>query len=71
VRGWTSPAHVVVVHAREIVVDERVRVNDLDGGGKTGRVTFPSGGPVRSENEHAPDSFSTGFQGIANRLGDI
>jgi hypothetical protein len=68
--GWAPATNIVVVHAWKIVVDERVCVNYLDGGGQTGGVSSSTCGPVRGEDEHSTNSFSSCLEGISNRLGD-
>src|SRR5881394_484976 len=44
-----AAAHVVVIHARQIVVDERIRMDDLDGRGETARVVRAARRTIRGK----------------------
>jgi len=67
---WASATNIVVVHAWEIVVDQRVCVNYLDRGGETGRVSGSACSSICGEDEHSTDSLSSRLEGVSNRLGD-
>ena len=43
-----APAQVVVVHARQIVVDQRVGVHHLDRGGEPAMPSVPAAPPMAS-----------------------
>jgi hypothetical protein len=64
-----SAAQVVVVHGRQVVVDERVGVDELDGRGQgehAGRVA--ADGPLGGQRQHGPDALAAGQQRVAHRL---
>jgi len=73
--GRSSAAHVVIVHARQVIVDERIGVYDLDSGGDSRCVSLPARSAVRSEDKHASEPLSAAGEGVddggANRLRDI
>jgi hypothetical protein len=73
--GGSSAAHVVIVHARQVIVDEGIGVNDLDCGSDSRCVFLPACGAICSEHEHPSKSLSTAGESIddgrANRLGDV
>jgi hypothetical protein len=64
-----APAHVVVVHRRQVVVDERVRVDELDRGGQRQQLADVladrTGG---REGEDRPDALAARQQAVAHRL---
>lgn len=68
VRRGPAAAQVVVIHARKVVVDERVGVDALDGDGGgqgVGRsVAEQLGG---GEDEDGAEAFAAGFEAVAHR----
>ena len=69
VAGGTSAAQIVVVHRREVVVDERVRVDELE---RRGQGQDPLRGtpdrPRRGQRQHRADALAAGQQRIAHGL---
>jgi hypothetical protein len=61
-----ASAHVVVVHAREIVVHQGVRVHDLDGRREWRRVADATGGVIGREQEDPSKAFAPAEQTIAD-----
>jgi len=71
VRGGPAPAQVVVVHAREIVVDEGIRVDALDGaGGRQGAFDRAAAGLGGGESQNGPEPLSTSKDAVAHGLVD-
>jgi hypothetical protein len=70
----TTP-HVVVVHARQIVVHEGIRVYDLNRGRDSACIPISARGTISSENEHPPHSLSAVGQCVgrcgASRFGEL
>ena len=70
-QGGAAPAQVVVVHRREVVVDQGVSVNQLQraGGMVECVVQFGPGtdGPGCRIQQAGTDALAAGFQGIAHR----
>jgi hypothetical protein len=67
VAGGPAAAEVVVVHRREVVVDEAVRVDELERGGEREdvlRVFFERGGG--GEREHGTDALAAGEEAVAH-----
>ena len=56
-RGPPTP-QIVIVHARQIVMHERIGVHDLDCRGEVGRVGNAAGGAIRGKKEDAAKSLS-------------
>lgn len=74
VRGGTAAAEVVVVHARQVVVDERVGVEALNRDGSGERICRLVGDRryrlkelVGREHEHGTEAFSSGRERVAHR----
>ena len=66
--GLAAPQHVVV-HARQVVVDERVRMDQLDGGRgdlEPGRIGARH--DARGEDEHRPHALAAAERGVAHRV---
>jgi putative FmdB family regulatory protein len=67
VRRRTAPAQVVVVHARQVVVDQRIRVHAFDGDGRwKGEVFWRTEGFRHGEDEDRTKAFTAGFQAVAH-----
>jgi len=47
--GGPPAAHVVIVHARQVVVDQRVGVHHFDGGREVRGIPRPAGRPIRRQ----------------------
>lgn len=74
VRGGTAAAEVIVVHARQVVVDERVGVEALDRDSCGEWIRRLAGARryrlkelVGREHEHGTEAFSTGRERVAHR----
>lgn len=68
VRGRTPPAEVIVVHAGQVVVDERVRVHAFEGHRCwQGRIAAGAAQFCGGEGEHGTKSFPTAQQTVAHR----
>ena len=70
VRRGPAPPKVVVVHARQVVVDQGIGVHALDGHGGPERVGL-SGGveePPRRQHEDRPQALSSGHHRVAHGL---
>ena len=68
VRRGPAAAQVVVIHARKVVVDERVGVDALDGDGGgqgVGRTVAEQLGG--GEDEDGAEAFAAGFEAVAHR----
>jgi hypothetical protein len=68
VDGGSSPADVVVVHGREIVVNQRVGVDELEGHRDRQHVVDVDPGRHRlgrREHERGPNTLAAGQQGIS------
>ena len=64
-----AATQVVIIHRGQIVVDERVCVNHLDGGGRGGRLSiFATRCSRRHEHEDRPQSFTGREQTVAHRF---
>ena len=68
--GRAPAAHVVVVHARQVVVHERISVHDLYRGGDRARVVGSARRPIRREKEQSAQAFSAAEETVANRVAD-
>src|SRR5690606_18397894 len=67
VAGGPSPAEIVVVHAGEVVVHQRVGVDALDGGGGRERgVVAAATGFRRGQAEDGTKPFSAGEEAVAH-----
>jgi len=67
--GGTTAAEVIVVHARKVIVDERVGVHDLDRASKReGVFDFASAGLGGGKGEDGAEAFSAGKNGVAHAL---
>ncbi len=67
VRGRASPPEIVIIHARQIVMDEGVRVDALDGTGRRkGFGGFSSAGLGRSQAENRPHPLASGEEAVAH-----
>ena len=68
IRGL-APAEIVVVHRGQIVVDERVGVDALDGAGQRQGVRHGAAARLgRREHEGRPHAFAAGEDRVAHRL---
>ena len=69
--GGFSTAEVVVVHAREVVVDERHGVDHLDGaGGGEGGFLVAAYELAGGDAEQGADPLAAGEEGVAHGLVD-
>ena len=70
-----ASAHIIIVHAWKVVVDERIRVNDLDGCSDPRCVASPSRRAIGREHEHPAETLAAPRErvtdGAANRLGKL
>ena len=67
VGGGLAPAQVVVVHGREVVVDQAVRVDHLGRAGKREHLrALPSDRLARGQREHRSDALSPGEEAVAH-----
>jgi hypothetical protein len=62
-----SASHVVVIHARQVVVDQRVGVNDFDSSTEPGCITLPSRSVIRCDDEHAAESLAASGERVRDR----
>ena len=70
VAGGPAAAQRVVVDRRQVVVDERVRVDELErGGGGQHAGGVGAAAPRRGQREDRPDALAAGEQRVAHRLG--
>ena len=68
---WFAATEIVVVHRGQIVVDERVGVDTLDGARERQGVSLATAaGLRRRERERGPHAFAAGEERIAHRLVD-
>ena len=64
-----APTQIVVVHPRQIVVDQRVGVDALDGGAEDQRVAGPAAARLCCGHaKDRPKSFTTRKHRVAHRL---
>lgn len=70
VHSRTATPNVVVVHAGEIVVHERVRVHDLDCRTKQRGVMLAARGAKRRHEQNAAKSFTATEERITNGFGN-
>jgi hypothetical protein len=72
VAGRAAAAEVVVVHRRQVVVDEAERVNELDRGGRRdGRLVrrrVAAAGPAGLEDEARAEPLAAGQQAVVDRV---
>ena len=69
VAGRYAAAHVVVVHAGQVIVNERVGVQALDGTGIVNRILCRAAtGFRRCEAEDRPQPFAAGEHAVSHRL---
>jgi hypothetical protein len=66
----TPAPDIVIVHAREIVVNERVGVDDLDGRREHAAIGRASNSLVCCGEQERAQSLSTAEEAVANRVGD-
>ncbi len=67
VRGRASASEIVIVHARQIIMDEGVRVDALDGTGRRkGLGGFSAAGLGRSEAKNRPHPLAPGQQAVTH-----
>ncbi len=64
-RRATAP-HIVVVHAWQVVMHERVRMYYLDRSREFTRVALPTAGPVRLEQQNRPQALTLAEQSISD-----
>jgi hypothetical protein len=57
-RGRPSAAHIVVIHARQVVMNERIPMNYLGRCRDAGCVPRSTGGTVCGKDEHSPHSLA-------------
>jgi hypothetical protein len=68
VTGGTTAAQIVVVHAREIIVNERIGVDAFHGTSmRQSGARFSTARFGRRETENWPEPFSPGKQTVAHR----
>lgn len=68
-RGRAPAAEVIVIHAGEIIVNERVSVHDFDSTCRRERPFFFTSTSFRSgEGQNGAQAFPTGKNGVAHRL---
>lgn len=65
-RRGSSPPHVVVVHAWQVVVHERVRVNDLCRGGDSRRISLAARCSISGDDQHAAKPLAAAFKSVDN-----
>jgi hypothetical protein len=66
--GGAAPAEVVVIHAGQIVMNERIRVHALHGhGGRHGGAGGPATQLGGSEDQDRAQPFATGLQAVPHR----
>ena len=71
VTGGPAAAHVVVVHGRQVVVDQRIGVHHLDGAGRRqGRRGRAAAAFGRQQHQHRPQPLAGRQQAIADRLAE-
>src|SRR5205823_12763411 len=69
VAGRTAAAEIVIVHAREIIVDEGIGVDAFHRAGERKRIFDLAAARLRRrQTKNRPQPFSTGEQTVANRL---
>ena len=67
VAGQAPPAQVVVVHGREVVVDQRIGVDQLDGaGGAVHHLGCQADGAGGGVDQGRPDAFARPEGGVAH-----
>jgi hypothetical protein len=65
-----SSSNVIIVHAREVVVHERICVHDFDRSGQAPAILCTADSLVRRGDEHTAQPFSAAEQAVSNRVGD-
>jgi hypothetical protein len=69
-RGRAPAAQVVVVHRRQVVVDQGVGVNQLDRrGGRQHGAWLGARGACAGKTQDRADALAPGEQGVTHRLG--
>jgi hypothetical protein len=68
--GRAPSAQIIIVHAREIVVHERIRVYHLDGGGEPRCVARTSRRTIGGEEQNPTKAFSAAEQAVTHGLSD-
>jgi hypothetical protein len=67
VHCWSASTEVVVIHCREIVMDERVNVYQLDGAGSALHFFLSSSNrPGSSEDQRGTNPFPTAENAVAH-----
>jgi len=67
--GRAAAAEIVIVHTREVIVDQRVGVDTFDGAGPGQSVRLPTAcGPCRGEAKDRSEAFSAGQEAVAHGL---
>jgi hypothetical protein len=66
---WTTATKVVVIHCRQIIVNERVNVYELDGaGGAFNLLLRPAYGTGGSEEQRGSDALAPTQDGVSHRF---
>ena len=69
VAGGPATPQIVVVHGRQIVVDQRIGVDHLDGaGGRHGRLDRPAAGLRGQQHQHRPQPLARRQQAVTHRF---
>jgi hypothetical protein len=68
VRRRLSPPHIVVIERRQIIMNQRIGVNQLDRAGKRHQPIFwDTKQLTRSKGEDRPNAFAAGKNSITHR----
>jgi hypothetical protein len=65
-----SASHIVVVHAREVVMDEGIGMHDLDRGGEHRGIRDTARRPIGSEKKGPAEALAAD-EAVANRSGNL
>jgi hypothetical protein len=70
VRARLAPSDVVVVEGRQIVVNERERVHELESGcGRQQHLRLGAGGLARGETQNRPHALAARVERVPHRVG--
>ena len=70
-RRRPSTANVIVIHARQIIVHERICVDNLHRCCQSRRIAGSACGMMGGEDEHSPQPLSAAREGVFDRIANF
>jgi hypothetical protein len=69
VRRGSAASHIVIVHARQVIVHKRIGVDHLECGGNPRCVTLTAGSIVCRQNQDPAQPLASAEESVFDRLG--